>query len=383
MFGRRSQRDFEDEIRSHLQMEVDRLERQGMSPTDAKRAARRTFGNVGVAQDRFYDGQPFSWLENAWRDLLHAWRSLLRTPGFLAAAVGTLSLAIGAVAGIFNVVNKVLLEPLPFTGADRLVYLMGTAPGSDLPERYDLSTEFYVHYKERSKLIDGLFAFPGGTATFQAGDRVERILLAWPTNEMYATLGVRPQLGRLPVDADGRDAIVISDRLWSSWFGRDSSVIGKRFFARSGLKQVIGVMPPEFRFPDDNTLLWESNEMRVDGQQLGNLGLPVVARMKKGVTTEQLAAELTRLTKELPGRFGTTANYMRLINQHRALAIPVADRLIGPTLKTSLFVLLGAVVVALLIACANVANLFLVRAESRRHDLTIRRAIGASSAQLV
>jgi predicted permease len=383
MFGRRSQRDFEDEIRSHLQLEVDRLQAQGMSPADAERAARRTFGNVGVAEDRFYDGQPFAWLENTARDLRHAWRSLLRTPGFLAAAVGTLSLAIGAVAGMFNVVNKVLLEPLPFRGADRLVYLMGTAPGSELPGRYDLSTEFYVHYKERSKLIEGLFALPGGTATFQAGDRVERILLAWPTTEMYATLGVRPQIGRLPVEADGRDAIVISDRLWSSWFGRDSSVIGKRFFARNGMKQVIGVMPPEFRFPDDNTLLWESNEMRVDGQPLGNVGLPIVARMKEGVTAEQLAAELTRLSRELPERFGTTPNYTRFINQHRALVVPVADRLIGPTIKTSLLILLGAVGVALLIACANVANLFLVRAETRRRDLIVRRAIGASSAQLV
>jgi predicted permease len=383
MFGRRSQRDFEDEIRSHLQMEVDRLEARGMSPADAERAARRTFGNVGVAEDRFHDGQPFAWLENAGRDVRHAWRSLLRTPAFLVAAVGTLSLAIGAVAGMFNVVNKVMLETLPFRGADRLVYLMGTAPESDLPARYDLSTEFYVHYKERSKLIDGLFAVPGGTATFQAGDRVERILMAWPTNEMYATLGVRPQIGRLPVAADGREAIVISDQLWTSWFGRDSSVIGKRFFSRSGMKQIIGVMPPEFRFPDDNTLLWESNEMRLAGQPLGNVGLPIVARMKQGVTAEQLAAELTRLAKELPERFGTTPNYTRFINQHRALVVPVADRLIGPTIKRSLLILLGAVVVALLIACANVANLFVVRAETRRRDLTVRRAIGASSAQLV
>src|SRR3982750_177134 len=126
MFGRRSQDDFEDELRSHLQMEVDRLKAQGMSPADAERFARRSFGNVGVAEDRFYHGQRLSWLQDAARDLRHAWRSLLRTPGFLAAAVGTLSLAIGAVAGMFNVVDKVMLQPLPFAKPDRLPSVRGT-----------------------------------------------------------------------------------------------------------------------------------------------------------------------------------------------------------------------------------------------------------------
>ena len=204
MFGRRSQDDFEDEIRSHLQLEVDRLIKQGMSPKDAERAARRTFGNVGAAEDHFYSHQRFAWATDLGRDLRHAWRSLLRTPGFLAACVGTLALAIGAVAGMFSVVHTVMLEPLPFPAADRLVSLMGNAPGSDLPARYDLASEHYLHYKERSKLIAGLFAFSSGTSTLRVGDRVERIPMAWPTNDMYATLGVRPQLGRLPVTSGQR-----------------------------------------------------------------------------------------------------------------------------------------------------------------------------------
>src|SRR5690242_12208366 len=217
MFGRRSQRDFEDEIQSHLQLEIDRLKALGFSEADAERQARRTFGNLGVAEDRFYHGQRFAWLQDAGRDLRHAWRSLLRTPGFLFAAVGTLSLAIGAVAGMFSVVNAVMLQPLPFPHPDQLVFLRGTAPGTDLPKEYDLGNEWYVHYKERSKLINGLFSFSWGTSTLRVGDRVERVPMAWPTNDMYSTLGVRPQLGRLPVTTDNDDAIVISDQLWSSW----------------------------------------------------------------------------------------------------------------------------------------------------------------------
>lgn len=382
MLGRRPQDDFEDEIRSHLQMEVDRLMKQGMSPEDAERAARRTFGNVPVAEDRFYDGQRFAWAQDAGRDLRLAWRSLLRAPGFLIAAVGTLTLAIGAVAGMFNVVNKVMLEPLPFPRSDRLVFLQGTSPGTDMPDRYDLGNEFYVHFKERSKLLDGLFTFGGGTSTFRAGARVERIPMAWPTNDMYTTLGVRPQLGRLPVAADNDDAVLISDQLWSTWFARDSSVIGKWYFVSDSLKQVIGVMPRDFRFPSENTMLWVSGEIRVADVRPGNSS-PTVARMKPGVTTEQFAAELTNLAKELPGRFGGSPTYKRIIDTHRSVVVPMLDAIVGPTLKTSLFVLLGAVAVVLLIACANVANLFLVRAESRRRDLTVRRAIGASRAQLI
>ena len=384
MFGRRPQNDFEDEIRSHLQLEVDRLKATGLSQTDAERAARRTFGNVGVAEDRFYHAQPLAWLHDAGRDMRHALRSLLRTPGFLVAAVGTLSLAIGAVAGMFNVVDTVLLSPLPFPRSDRLVYLMGTSPGTDLPSQYDPGREFYIHYKENSKLIESSFSFfMSGSSTLRVGDRVERIGMSWPTNDMYATLGVRPQLGRVPVAADEDNVALISDKLWSTWFGRDSSVIGKWYFVSDSLKQIIGVMPPEFEFPYAETMVWVSGDIQAKQVKAGGFGPPIIARMKEGVTREQLVAELAGLAQQLPARFGASPSYVRAINQHRPLVTPMLERTVGPTLRTSLYVLLGAVSVVLLIACANVANLFLVRAESRKRDLTVRRAIGASSMQLV
>jgi predicted permease len=379
----RKQEDFESEIRAHIEIEIDRLRKQGMSAEDAARAAQRTFGNTAAAGDRFYHGQRLAWLNDFLRDMNHARRGLFRTRAFLVTSVATLALAIGAVAGMFNVVNTVLLEPLPYPNPERLVALRGTAPGSDMQGEFGLGYDFYFHWKEQSKLIDGILAFGGGTSTFRTDNRVERIGMAWPTADMWAALGVSPALGRVPRPEENNQVVVISDQLWSSWFGRDSSVIGKSYFVSDGMKQIVGIMPATFKFPSDNTMLWVPVEPRLDQVQPGNLGLPIVARMKQGVTHEQLAAELTRIAKGLPMRFGGPPNYARLIDKFQARVVRPLDSMLGPTAQTALWVLLGAAAIVLLIACGNVSNLFLVRAEGRRRDMALRRAIGASRVQLV
>ena len=315
-------------------------------------------------------------------DLRHAARTLRRTPGFTLTAVVTLALAIGAVAGMFSVVDAVLLDPLPYAHPDRLVDIAGTAPGSDMPEEFPLGDEFYLQYREQSHQLEDVSTYNSFTSTLRVGDRVERIRMSAPTNSLYSTLGARPILGRLPVAEDENNVVMISFALWKSWFGGDSSVVGKSFSIAGQSRAVVGVMGPDFRFPNDGTLLWISGEILPAGIQVGNFGTPLVGRMAPGATIETVANELTALARQLPERFGGPSSYARLIGQHRAKVLPLLDRLLGSASR-SLWVLLGAVAMVLLIACANVANLFMVRAEGRHRDLAVRRAIGATRTQLV
>ena len=172
-----------------------------------------------------------------------------------------------------------------------------------------------MHYKERSQLLDGIFLFGAGTSTLRTENRVERIAMAFPTNDIYATLGARPQVGRLPVPDDGNRVAVISDRLWSTWFGRDPAVVGKTYYISGEMRQVIGVMPPEFNFPTEETLLWVAGEIRLAEIRPGQFGAPVIARMKPGVTREQLAVELHAT---LEGTSGPLRRIAQLCADHRA-----------------------------------------------------------------
>jgi predicted permease len=323
------------------------------------------------------------WTGKDWlTDLRYAARSLRRSPGFSAVTVGTLGLAIGANAAMFGVVDAVLLKPLPYGDVDRLVHIAATAPGSGLADEFGVAAEFYVQYKEQSKLLESVATYNSFTNTVRLGDRVERLRMSWPTNSMFTTLGAKPILGRLPVRSDEDDVVVLSHTLWSTWFGRDSSVIGKTIEAGGQTRTIVGVMGPEFKFPNAATMLWISNEVDPTGITPGRFGTTLVARMKPGTTTDAVARELTALSKRLPERFGGSANYARIIEQHRAVVRPLVDEMFG-RVSSSLWVLLGSVVIVLVIACANVANLFMVRAEGRQRDLAVRRAIGAARGQLI
>jgi predicted permease len=332
----------------------------------------------------FTEERGMGWTATEWAsDFKHAARALRRTPAFTAMAVGMLGLAIGANAGMFSVVNTVLLDPLPYQDPGRLVYLSSTAPGSDAPDDFGASSEMYVQFRERSKQLTALSTYNSFTSTLRVGDRVERIRMSAPTNTMYQTLGVQPILGRVPVLEDDNRVMVISYALWKNWFGGDSAILGKSYYATGTERTIVGVMGPNFRFPNDGTLLWISGDIQAkDITSPGDFGNNLVGRLAPGATIESAQRELTSLARQLPERFGGTPAYGRMMAQFQSVVMPLEQRLLG-NVSQSLWVLLGAVTIVLLIACANVANLFMVRAEGRQRDLAVRRALGAARGQLI
>ena len=321
-------------------------------------------------------------LETWRRDFKHAVRGLARAPMFTLVIVVTLMLAIGANTAIFSVVKAVLLEPLSFADPDRLVFIGGTAPGTDLPADLGVPDELYVEYGTSAPALATLAMYGSGSATTRAVGHTEQLFLTRATPSLFTTLGARPVLGRLPTDADDDKVVVLSHWLWRNWFGSDPDVVGRSYeFARE-TRSVIGVLGPEFRFPDERTAFWIPWPIRAAEVRPGGFGANVVARLAPGADQAGLTAQLQPLARRVQERLGGPAPYARIMQHFRPVVVPLREHLVGGV-STALWILLGTVAIVFLIACTNVANLFTVRVESRRREFAVRRALGAGRAGLV
>jgi predicted permease len=316
------------------------------------------------------------------RDFRHAARSLGRAPGFTLVVVVTLALAIGANAAIFSVVNAVLLEPLPFPHADRLVHIAGTAPGTDQPEEFGVADELYFEYRESVPALEDIALYGTGSSTTRAEGQVDQLFVTQATPSFFTTLGARPLHGRLPTDEDDSRVVVISHWLWRTWFGSDPEVINRSYTFANETRTIIGVMTPEFRFPDERVAFWVPMTIRAAQVTPGGFGPRVVARMTPGTDRATLVAQLEPLARRVQQRLGGPAPYVRIMERHRPVVKPLREHLLGE-ISTPLWILLGTVGIVFLIACANVASLSTVRAENRRPDLAVRRALGAGRGDLV
>ena len=373
------------ELEAHLRMAIDERVARGESREAAEIAARRELGNVTHIKEVTREqrrGARGVWLERLAQDVRYGARALRRTPAFTVVAVLTLALAIGANSAVFTVVNGVLLRPLPFRDPARL-YLVSYLP-TDLPFEIPpgLVDRNWLAYRENAKSFEHVTAYNRMQVTLTGAGDATRVTGARVDPDFFAVLGVAPAAGRpfaREEETEGRNRVVIlSATLWQDRFASDPRVIGKSITLDGIPYTVVGVMPSGFNFPAGSDI-WTPLSVTLDSHN--HFFLPVLGRLRSGVTPAQARSELESLMRAMP----RDPNDKRPEARERpnlAAILPLKDVLTNKVAK-SLLIFTGAVAFVLLIACANVANLLLIRAATRRREMAVRVALGASRARIV
>ncbi len=408
---RRKPSDFGAEIEAHLQLEMDRLRAQGFSEEEARAAARRSFGNLTRAQERFYEARRWSWWDHMWQDIRFGLRILSKTRGSTAVAVLTLALGIGANTAIFSLLNAVLLRGLPVRQPQELVLFgKGQWVGSQdaLPDRsWQLfSYPFYREFRQKNQVFADVAAIDsilfGAHGRVASGADMEKINVELVSGTYFNTLGVNPILGRILTEADDRTpgahpVAVASYSWWQRRFTKNPIVLGAKVTIGPTVYSIIGVAPPAFfgvtvgQSPDLWIPLAMEKEISPGWNGLDkNLfqSLYIVARLKPGVSVEQASANTNLLFKQILHEYaGPKASRKQLddIRRARIEATPAARGLSQLRFEFSspLKILMAVVALLLLIACANVANLLLARAKARQREIAVRMSMGAERSRLI
>jgi len=387
---RRQEREMNEELRFHVEMETRRYVEGGLSEAEARRRALVDFGGVESHKESVRDERGTSWLYDGWNDVRFAARSLRRRPGFTMVATLTLALGIGATTTLFGVVKRVLLTPLPYGDPNGVVVVWSAWKGFD---QTWLSYDEWEGWKARVPAFADIALFSDGSTTFD-GDAPERIRIANVHANLFSILRVKPMIGRTFTSAEdqanGPRVVMLGAGLWQRRYGADPSIVGKDIRIGGQTYMVVGIMPSDFQLPLDygahgRTEAWfplavdPRQEAIVPGPEFprggSNHGYYAVARLSSGATAETANAQLRTLVGELE-KFG----YMANVGFH-AFVIPVEEQITG-RVRPVLLVVFGAVGFVLLIACANVAGLLLVRGEGRRRELAVRVALGAGARRL-
>jgi putative ABC transport system permease protein len=378
---RRADEELDTELRYHLEQDAARHEARGLNAHDARLAARREFGNVTVVTEAARDEWRWTSAERLWQDVRHAVRLLRRRPGFTIAAVLCLTLGIGATTAIFSVVNAVILRPLPYPNAERIVAIWGssaTQPRTliSIPDLYDL--------RARNRTFDAIGVSRSQSVNVTGTEAPDRIAGNFVSAATLEIMGPRMAKGRIfrPEETEegtGRQIVVLSYPTWQTRFAGDPNIIGRVVTLNGRPHEIVGVTAEGFQDAFSAIIgLWLpiTSAPNAAWFNRGNANVWALGRVKRGISVAEAGRDLATIARQLGVEFPTTSAALQ------PRVIPLKQYLVGD-IKPVLLTVLAFVAVVLLIACANVANLQLARAAARARELSVRAALGAGRARLV
>jgi predicted permease len=373
--------DLDEELQFQLDQSTQTNIAAGMTPEEARRQARIAFGGVERTREQCYEQRPGRLLEAVLQDVRYALRWLGRNPIFTIAVITTLALGIGATTAVFSVVDSVLLRPFPYPNSERVVRIWNTFPPRGMNE-IPLSEPEFLEYRQNRSLAH-VAGFSLGTETLTGTGDPLRLVASWGTSEFFSVLGTEPMLGRVFSTqeqlAGHTQVVVLSYKLWQNQFGSCPEIVGKSVLLNGESCVVVGVMPSNFKFPSEDVDVWQPLPIPPASSNLGNHYLNLVGDLKPQATLDQARAEMKTILVRTQGKYPSYYNGAAGIGVG---LIPLREQMTG-NVRATLLVLMGAVGFMLLIACTNVSNLLLAKAEDRRKEIATRTALGASRWRII